>query len=338
MPVTVIVGGQKGDEGKGKLAAYLALKKDFDICVRISGPNAGHTINYRGKSFGLATIPCGYINERSRILIGRGAFIDIPRMLAEIESTGLKGSGRLGIDKYATVITDRHKDKERSDRHLMDEIGSVGTGLGTARIEKIKRDSCTVFAKDIPEIEPYIADTTEEIFAALGQDKKVLVEGDQGFGLSLIHGEFPFVTSRDTSASTFLGEVGIGPTAVEDVYIVFKPYVTRVAPGPLKNEEKNVSEWYHTAGGEVGTVSGRKRRIGEFEWDNARKAVQINGATRICITHMDVFGNIKDGEFSHQAKSFLEDIKKELSSVYPFPVISLLSYGPGVEHVLEYEK
>lgn len=335
MPVTVVVGGQKGDEGKGKIAAYLAHKKDYDICMRISGPNAGHTIKYNGKSIGLATLPCGFINERARMLVGRGAFIDVERILEEIERTGLTDSNRVGIDEMTTIITEGHKNEERSNDHLMKGIGSVGTGLGHARIDKLRRSLNVTFAKDIPELEPYLTDTTEEIFVALENNKKILLEGDQGYGLSLIHGEFPFVTSRDTTASTFLGEAGIGPGAVEDVYIVFKPYATRVAAGPLQNETDEVSQWYHTKGGEVGTVSGRKRRIGDFEWGNAKRAIQINGATKICITHVDVFGEIRNKVLPKQALEFIDMIKEKLGSAYPYPEVSLVSYGPGFDEVIE---
>ena len=336
MPVTVVVGGQKGDEGKGKISAYLVKRDDYDISIRISGPNAGHTMKIGGESLGLATLPCGFVNDRTRLLIGRGAYVDVERLLDEIDRAGISSSGRLGVDGFATIITPEHKSGERGDDRLMKNIGSVGTGLGRARVDKINRSENIIFAKDIPELSGYITDTTEEIFKSLEKGGKVLLEGDQGFSLSLIHGEFPYVTSRDTSASTFLGEAGIGPRSVEDVYIVFKPYVTRVAPGPLEKELETVSEWYHTDGGEVGTVSGRKRRIGEFEWDNAKRAVMINGANKICLTHIDVFGAIEDGKLPPAALEFVDQLKEKICSPYPSPELAMVSYGPGIEEILEF--
>lgn len=335
MAVTVIVGGQKGDEGKGKIAAYLALREKYDICIRISGPNAGHTLKLGEDTVGLATLPCGFVNKESRILIGRGAYISVARLVEEIGRTGLKESSRLGIDEFATVISEEEKNVERASEHLMKDIGSVGTGLGPARIKKIKRGDDVVFAKDIPELKTYITNTSSEIFEALKEDKRIMLEGDQGFGLSLIHGEFPYVTSRDTTASTFLGEAGIGPTAVKDVYIVFKPYTTRVATGPLDNEIEELPDWYHTKGGEVGTVSGRKRRVGRFEWDNAKRAIQINGATKICITHIDVFGEVIDNKLPEDAVRFLSEVKERLCKCYPYPEIAFVSYGPGIGDILE---
>jgi len=336
MPVTVVVGGQKGDEGKGKIAAFLALKENFDIVVRISGPNAGHTLEIDNKVYPLATLPCGFINKNSRILVGRGAFIDKARILDEIERTGLNKSNRIGVDAKAVVITEDLKLMEQKNKHLMNSIGSVGTGLGPARIKKISRDPDITFAEEIDELKPFVTDTTAEIHEALQKDKKILLEGDQGFGLSLIHGEYPFVTSRDTTASTFLGEAGIGPTAVRDVYIVFKPYVTRVATGPLENEVNDVSDWFHTKGREVGTVSGRKRRVGGFEWENAIRAVRVNGATKIALTHIDYFGEVKSGKLSEKACAFIEEMKEKICSLYPNPEVKLVSYGPGHDEVLEF--
>jgi adenylosuccinate synthase len=332
MPVTVVVGGQKGDEGKGKITAYLAIKHKYDVCIRVSGPNAGHTLQVDNQKVGLATIPCGYLCKESKLIIGRGAFIGVDRLLEEIKKTHLEDSGRLFVDRWATVISEDLQQAERSNERLMKGIGSVGTGLGPARIRKIERGD-VVFAKDVPQLKPYLADTTEIIFEALTKNKKLLLEGDQGFSLSLVHGEYPYVTSRDTTASTFLGEAGIGPRAVDEVYIVFKPYVTRVGPGPLADEVQNTPEWFRKEGGEIGTVSGRKRRIAAFEWENAKRAIQINGASRICVTHMDAFRDDLISVTGSDEKGFLSRLKADLTSTYPYPKLALLSYGPNVEDI-----
>ena len=338
MSVDVIVGGQGGDEGKGKIAAYLSLKRGYDVCMRVSGPNAGHSIMYKDKKVGLATISCGFINEKTRILVGRGAFILVDRLLEELEKTELTNSGRFGIDDYATVISEEQFKEEIANNNLKVKIGSVGTGLGPARRDKIMRDKKKVkFAKEVPELKKYLTDSVAEIAEiAESKEKKILLEGDQGFKLSLIHGEYPFVTSRDTTASTFLAQAGVNPRTVRDVYIVFKPYVTRVGPGPLEKEIQNPSEWYHNEGGEFGTVSGRKRRIGAFEWENAQRAIWINGATKIALTHMDVFS--KKDLFPLSTKDFLQEVRDRLCIVYPYPKIALSSHGPQIEDIVELEK
>ncbi len=338
MPIDVIVGGQAGDEGKGKLAAYLAKKHNYSAVIRTSSPQAGHTIEYQGKRTGIATLPCGFINPSSRVLIARGAFIDVPRFLEELGSTDLTNSDRIGIDKYVTIVTNSHLEEELSNKNLMKKIGSVGTGSGPARRDKLMRNPNLVFAKDVPQLKQYLTDTVEEIHSLLTQNKLLSLEGDQGFKLSLIHGEYPYVTSRDTTASSFLGEIGVGPKQVRDVYLVFKPYVTRVDGRPIKDEVKNPLqlEWCKTVGHEVGTVSGRIRKIGGFDWKNAQRAIKVNSATKLCFTHMDYFGDF-DHEYPHKAQVFLHDVEQNLEKKYPFPKISLLSYGPKINDVIELE-
>jgi len=338
MPIDIIVGGQAGDEGKGKIAAYLAKSNKYSAVIRTSSPQAGHTLEYKGKRIGLATIPCGFVYSRAKVIIGRGAFISIKRLEQELENTGLENSRRLSIDHYATIITQEHLDEELQNRHLMKKIGSVGTGSGPARKDKIMRNPNLIFAKDIPELEPYLKDTVVEINHLLSLGKKISLEGDQGFKLSLIHGEYPFVTSRDVTASSFLGEIGVGPKEVQDVYLVFKPYVTRVDGRPIKGEitDKEKLEWCKNKGHEVGTVSGRVRKIGEFDWENAKRAIKVNGATKLCFTHMDYFMEKGSKELGDEASEFIEQVRKKLCLTYPSPEISLLSYGPKIGDVLKY--
>ena len=66
MPVDIVVGGQGGDEGKGKICAYLAVKGDYDYSIRVGGPNAGHTIFFNDKIYTLKTMPGGFVNKRAR--------------------------------------------------------------------------------------------------------------------------------------------------------------------------------------------------------------------------------------------------------------------------------
>ena len=338
MPIDIVIGGQAGDEGKGKISEYLNHKKNYEIVIRVSKPQAGHSIMYDGKKIGLVTLPCGFSNPYSRILIGAGAFISPEKLKKELEETHLDPN-RLGIDHYSTIVTPKHLEEENENSNLMKKIGSVGTGAGPATRDKVMRKKNILFAKDIPELKPFLTDTKKEMYNALSKNKQILLECDQGFKLSLIHGEYPFVTSDDTTASTFLGKAGIGPKAVRDVYVVFKPYTTRVATGPLENEidDKEKKEWAKTIGGEVGSVSKRVRRLGEFEWENAKTAILINSANKICLTHMDYFGIEKNKEFPLKAKTFLEKFSNKILKNYPNPEISLLSFGPNLEDVIEME-
>lgn len=337
MPVDIIVGGQAGDEGKGKICAYLAYKDDYQYAIKVGGPNAGHTVFYKDRIFALKSIPAGFVNKKTKLVLGAGTYIITDWLLKEMADTG--SGGRLIIDPNAVVITPRQMEKERGDARMMKRIGSVGTGLGEAVKERIERKPIT-FAKDEPRLKPYIRETAVLLNKALSAGAKILLEGTQGMKLSLLHGEYPYVTSRDTTASTFLAEAGLGPKYVRDVYAIFKPYVSRVGPGPLEKEIKDeeVLNIHHTKGREVGSVSGRLRRIGAFEEKTAFRTVSINSATRLAVTHIDTFkgnaGARKLSQFTAGAKAFIRKIEA-LSDIYPHPRLSLVSYGPGLMDVID---
>jgi adenylosuccinate synthase len=337
MAVDIVVGGQAGDEGKGKIGAYLAAKNDYDYAIRVGGPNAGHTVFYDGKIYTLKTMPGGFVNKRTKLVLGAGTYI-IPEWLEkEIKITGT--ADRLIIDPHAVIVEPRHTAAERADARMMGKIGSVGTGLGAAVRDRVDRKKL-LFAKNHPRLKKYVKDVPELLNKALGKGSRMILEGTQGMKLSNLHGEYPFVTSRDTTASTFLGEAGLGPKYAGEVYAVFKPYVTRVGPGFVAKELKDKKKLtkYHTAGREVGSVSGRLRRVGEFEMDVARMAVRINSATRLAITHIDLLGgaDISRGtkSFTGEAKKFMRTLE-DLCRTYPYPRVALVSYGPGLHDVLE---
>lgn len=335
--IDIVCGGQAGDEGKGKISAYLSYKGDYDFCVRVGGPNAGHTVVQNGKSYTLKNIPSGFLNPKTKLVLGAGAYTKTQWLLEELKVTGT--ADRLIVDPYAVLISDEQTATERGAAHFMQHIGSVGTGLGQAVRERIERRDIK-FAKDEPLLKDFIQDVPEILNRSLDRGGQILLEGTQGIKLSLLHGEYPFVTSRDTTASTFLGEAGLGPKSVRDVYVVFKPYITRVGPGPLEKEitDEEQLRLYHTKGHEIGSVSKRLRRIGEFEIKSAARAIMINNCTKIAITHMDMFeGNDRikaEKDFTPQAKAFLAQLRQLCAEVYPHPQIALVSTGPDMEDTL----
>lgn len=336
MPIDVIVGGQGGDEGKGKIAQYLASSGNYTSVIRAGGPQSGHSIIVNGKRMGLATIPCGFENSNLKIIIGRGGYIYVPSLLKEIEETGLKKSNRIIIDNYSTIVTEAHRNEERANANLMGKIGSVGTGVGIARIAKLRREKenpeeMIKFAKDIPELQDYVGDSVGYLNRELEKGNNILIEGDQGFKLNIDGEEYPFVSTTNAITSSFLMRTQVNPKELRDVYIVVKPYTTRVAPGNLEDEifNEKILEWCHNEGGEKGTVSERLRRISEFEWNGVKRAIQVNGATKIAITHMDFFKGTNQSE-----EEFLKKLKTELTEQYPFPKLALLSYGPKLHDVI----
>ena len=104
---------------------------------------------------------------------------------------------------------------------------------------------------------------SDSVNYSLDNKENIIVEGTQGTFLSLFHGGYPYVTSRDVCASAICSDVGIGPKRVDEVIVVFKAYVTRVGGGPLQNEIGN-DEANRLGWAELGSVTGRQRRSVAF--------------------------------------------------------------------------
>lgn len=313
MPCTVLVGGFFGDEGKGKLISYIALKDDPKIIARGGvGPNAGHTVEHEGKKFFLRMVPSGFINVDSRLLIGPGVALTPDIFLKEVELTNT--CERIGIDRNCAIIEDKHVNLEKSSEHLSKKIGSTKSGVGACNAERALRK--VKYAHEISDLTKYVVDVSKEINAALENEEKVLLEGTQGTYLSLYHGTYPFCTSKDVCASAICSDVGVGPTKIDDVIVVFKAYVTRVGEGTLEGElphqEAKKRGWL-----EYGTVTGRERRVAPFNFDLAKTAVILNGATQVAITKIDVVfpecKGIKNyEELSKEAKNFIHEVESKV--------------------------
>ena len=331
MPCMIIVGGQWGDEGKGKIVAYISLKDMPKIIARAGvGPNAGHTVYFQGKKFGLRQVPCGFVNQNARLLIGPGVLVNPQVVLKEIEETGVHE--RLGIDSRCAIIEPHHIEQDRASEHLKSVIGSTGSGCGPANAARVNR--VAKLAQEIPELSRFLTDVPAEVNKAISDGEFVLVEGSQGFNLSLIYGTYPYVTSKDTSASTFAADVGIGPTRVDDVLIVFKAYATRVGGGPFPTEMPQ-EEAERLGIVEYGTVTGRRRRIGYFDFNLAKRAVMVNGATQIALTCLDrlfkgCHGVRNYEQLPKEARDFVEKIETELGVN-----VTLISTGEKIDDIVD---
>lgn len=330
MPCTVVVGGFFGDEGKGKIISYLAIKDNPKIIVRGgAGPNAGHTIKDGSTTYKVRMLPSGFLNKNAKVMIGPGVVID-PTVL-ENEINDFKASGRVFIDKNCGVIEATHLARD-SKGELKEKIGSTGSGTGPANADRAMR--VLKLAKDFDSLSSLITDVPEAINSALCANEDVLVEGTQGTFLSLWHGTYPFVTSKDVTASGICADVGIGPTKVDQVIIVFKSYVTRVGTGPLNNE-LSIEDAQKKGWSEFGTVTGRQRRAADFDFDLARRAIMLNGATQISITKLDVLfsecaGKTSFDELSDDAKAFIKNIEDKLNTP-----VTIIGTGPAVNDVID---
>ena len=331
MSVFIVVGGFYGDEGKGKITSYLATNKNFKAIVRAGvGTNAGHTVVHEGKTYKLRTIPSGFMSEDSKLYIGAGTYIKQDILFDEISSTGVEN--RIFIDYNTGVITDEHIDREKASKHLTDKIGSTCSGSGQAGVDRVLRK--LKVAKDYQSLNDFTTDVSAELNDIINNGGSVLVEGSQATFLSVYHGSYPYTTSKDVCASAMLSDVGLGPTKVKEVVLVFKSFVTRVGEGYLKNEltyeESKLRGW-----DEYGTVTGRPRRAAEFDYELAKKACELNGATQIAITKLDIlFPSIK-------GKKNKMDIPKEvmnfITQIEAFTKVKVkyLSTGPSSDELIE---
>jgi len=327
--ITVICGGFFGDEGKGKVAGYLGLRGGYSASVRTGSINAGHTVIYGGRVWRLRLVPSAFVNRSVRLYIARGSLVKVDVLLKEVEDTG--SVGRICVDRYAGVIEDRHVEAERAD-HVLRGIGSTFQGVGAAAAERVLRR--LRLAWQFKELEGLLCDSTSEVLEMVERGERVMVEGTQGLYLSLYHGIYPYVTSRDVSAAGVLSEVGVGPKHVEEVVVVFKAYVTRVGEGPLEGEIP-AGEAEKLGLVERGTVTGRLRRVAPFNMDLAKRAVRINSATQVAITKLDALyrdakGVREWGKLPPGARRFVDEVEGELG----IPV-TLIGTGEDLEDMVD---
>ncbi|MDG6995918.1 MAG: adenylosuccinate synthetase [Nitrososphaerota archaeon] len=329
MGCIVIVGGAFGDEGKGKIISYIALKDNPKIAVRGGvGPNAGHTVVSNGKTLKLRMLPSAVVNDKTMLMIGAGVLVDPEIFLKEVHETN--SEQRAKIDFNCAVIEKRHIEADKQG-HLKDKIGTTGTGTGPANSDRVMRIGKT--ASQDSSLEKYVADITSSVNDALDAGETVLVEGTQGTLLSLYHGTYPYVTSKDVSASGICSDVGIGPKRVDEVIAVFKSYLTRVGAGPLDGE-LSPDETVKRGWQEYGSVTGRLRRAAPFNFELAKKSVRLNSATQVALTKLDaVFPETAHARsfdnLSKPAKQFIEQVENELKT----PVV-YIGTGPDAEDLI----
>lgn len=249
---------------------------------------------------------------------------------------------RLTIDPAALIIEDDDVVREASLKSL---IGSTGTGVGSALARRIASRGiagAVRLAKDVPELAPYVRDSAELLESCCSRGESILIEGTQGTGLSLFHGSFPHVTSRDTTVNALLSEVGIAPQRLRRVIVVFRAYPIRVGglSGPMVQELtwETIAEraGLHKSGlsaVEVGSVSGNVRRVAEFSWTQLRRSVLLNGATDIALTFLDYLDcankvACRFEQLTRDTIRFIEEV--ELVASAPVSLISARFDGRGL--------
>jgi adenylosuccinate synthase len=317
MPVSVVVGGQFGSEGKGKVSHYFAKELNVKAAVRVGGMNSGHTVvNQNGERLSFQILPTPSILEGVICILPAGIYFNEEILFEEIGRAKLPDA-RLFIDPFSMLIKPTMQTKEK-ELLLSSKIGSTESGTGMAVVSRILRNPDNViFAKDSPKLRPFIQDTKSVLRKMLDDSQHIIIEGTQGYGLSLLHsGMYPYATSRDTTASGFLSEVGLSPFDVKNIIMVLRAYPIRVSgnSGPLPEEidwvavskdaktEKDLTEYT--------TVTKRPRRVARFEKDVVVKAITANAPNIIVLNHCDYF------DYSIYGKENIsEQVKEKISFI-----------------------
>ena len=306
MPITVVAGAQFGSEGKGKVALFLAQHQQATIVVRVGGSNSGHTAyDSDGRRHVFRHLPTAALLKDTLCVLGPGSYIDAAVLRRDMESIDLSPD-RLAIDPRAMVITEDHKNKERSAQ-LRARIGSTASGTGAAVMDRVSRSSTVRWASDDSYVARFVRPTLPMIRAALGRGERVLIEGTQGFGLSnLLSRYYPFVTSRNTTAAAFVAEAGLSPVDVDDIVLVARVFPIRVGGNsgslPFETDWRTIgSECGRPNLSELSSVTKSTRRVARFDPAVVREAIDANGATHLVLNHVDYCGRVGDAAIQYSS-------------------------------------
>ncbi|MBU0614871.1 MAG: adenylosuccinate synthetase [Nanoarchaeota archaeon] len=280
----VVVGGQWGDEGKGKVVDFLAEKADV-IARATGGNNAGHTVVVGDKTYKFHLLPSGVIHPTKLSICGNGMVIDPKVIIKEIttlEQDNIAVSDKtLNISSTAHVITQEQIDEDLATGK---KVGTTGRGIGPCYMAKFNRDGLRMSefvqqeSQEARKLKPFVKDSYLVINKAIEQGKNILVEGAQGTMLDIDHGTYPFVTSSNPTAGGACTGLGIGPTKISKVIAIVKAYTTRVGRGPFPTE--------------LGTD---EQTTAEGTWDNIKQ----NFETEL----KDALKKANDGDQYYQGKA-----------------------------------
>jgi adenylosuccinate synthase len=264
-------------------------------------------------------------------VIGAGSYIDLSILLEEIDLVRLPAR-RLVIDANATMITDDDRHAEASSG-IMQRIGSTGSGTGSAVARRVGRSSA-VLAGAVPDLAPYVDEAPRKLREILDEGGRVIIEGTQGFGLSLLHSShYPKTTSRDTTAASAVSEAGLSPLDVEQVVLVLRAFPIRVAgnSGDFGSDELSWNVIAREGGhdtdlAEYTSVTRRIRRVARFDPHLVRQAIACNQPSVIVLNHLDyVDARCANGSLTRRSTDFVDNVAERIGRP-----IDLVGVGPDV--------
>jgi adenylosuccinate synthase len=345
MRIVNVVGGQFGSEAKGHVAARIAADHVRNgrvvLGIRVAGPNAGHSAyGWTGKKYALRTVPVMAVVDNSiQLYIGPGSEVDLQVLVNEIdllENDGIPVWERLTIHPEATVLEPHHIERERG---MHERLGSTGKGVGAVRAARIMREAVKIkdYLLEDADHEANVWTGLEELVGdydnamrmyAYGRDNVAIVEGTQGYGLGLHAGYYPYCTSSDCRNIDFMAMANLSPWGMGPVEttVVLRTFPIRVAgnSGPLVGETSwerlaMLTEGYIKP--EYTTVTKKKRRVGWWDPELARRAIDANGGPDQCsiaLTFLDyidpdVAGVSDWSKLSGAAKGFVKEVELDLA-------------------------
>ena len=327
MPVTIVVGGQYGSEGKGKVAHYFSQQRGVKVAVRVGGSNSGHTVyDEKGNRYVFRMLPTAAITKDVFCIMPSGSYLDLDILFSEMTLCGLNPQ-RLKIDPNAVVVSGEQKKLENGSG-LRESIGSTLSGTGVAVADRASRNGRVRLAKDEPQLQRFLLPTKEFMRSFISAGDHIIIEGTQGYGLSVLHSvHYPFATSRDTSAAGALSETGLSPLDVQNVVLVIRAYPIRVAgnSGPLRDETDWATVTKESGSAvdliEYTSVTQRVRRVADFDPVIVKQAISANNPNIIVLNHLDYIDSQTAGRSADdfiKAKKYLENTQKAIGRTIDF--------------------
>uniref|UniRef100_A0A8C6YQC0 Adenylosuccinate synthetase n=1 Tax=Nothoprocta perdicaria TaxID=30464 RepID=A0A8C6YQC0_NOTPE len=299
--VTVVLGAQWGDEGKGKVVDLLAQDADI-VCRCQGGNNAGHTVVVDSVEYDFHLLPSGIINPKVISFIGNGVVIHLPGLFEEAEKNLKKGKGlegcekRLIISDRAHIVFDFHQAADGIQEQQREQAGkTLGTtkkGIVPVYSSKAARSGLRMcdLVSDFDEFSErfkVLANQYKAVYPTLeidieGELKKLkdymekvkpMVKDGVYFMYEALHGPPKKILVEAANAALLDMDFGTYPfvpssncTNVGEVYGVVKAYTTRIGIGAFPTEQDNeIGELLQKRGKEFGVTTGRKRRCGRLD-------------------------------------------------------------------------
>ena len=300
--VTVVLDGQAGSCGKGKICGYIAQKDNFRISTNNWSSNAGHTyVDNDGNKIIVSHLPIAMMNKDTRLCINAGAIITPEILECELEKyKNIIGERKLYIHPRAMIIKKKHREEERAKIRS----GSTFKGCGAALSEKIMRLPEIELVKDyyinFSDYAKSKIEITDTSIILNETQNNILVEGAQGADLDINYGlDYPNVTSRQCNSSQLLSDAGLSPFKVKDIIMVIRPYPIRISNKTnlgvdiysgdyAGSKEISWEEIKRRCNSDINleeytTVTKKTRRVFEMNWDRLKYNVAINSPTQIAL-------------------------------------------------------